>query len=446
MPTPDSTARFPHQLGRRQLIALDGVAALAYIAFLLPLVVAEESGAGRVPLWVRCTLVAAAGVPLAARRVRPRPVFALVLTATLLQVLLGLAMDPFVAAAYALYPLALTTTSQRLIPTPAVAMACATVVLFGMVAGSPQGWQHGVGFLVVGAAVLGAVWTTAFAVRGRRTLARVEAARREEQAVHRERLRIARELHDVVTHTMGLITVKASVANHVLAARPEEAHDALKVIETVSREAMTEMRGILRVLRVPPTDDPNGESNGESSDDPSGDTSGERGGQRGSGRGGERVGERVGERNDERNDEAVDLAPAPGLSDVPALVRRAEHAGVRVELTMSPRCQVPDGVGLAGYRIVQEALTNVMTHAAPTSCTVRIEATASDLRMEIHDEGPPTRGRARPRPRPGGGHGITGMRERAKLYGGTLTAAPHRAGGFQVTAHLPFPPKPSETL
>ncbi|UUU21574.1 sensor histidine kinase [Streptomyces sp. DSM 40750] len=407
----DLPVRFPQRLSRRQLVGLDATAALAYlVVFLLPVVITEESGAARVPLWVRCVLVAGAGIPLAARRLWPRPVFAVVLMATLLQLLLGLAVDPFAAAAYALYPLALTTTSQRLIPTPAVAVACTSVVLLGMVAGSPHGWQNGIGFLVVGTALLGAVWTAGFAVRGRRALARVEAARREEQAVHHERLRIARELHDIVTHSMGLITVKASIANHVLPSRPEEAHDALKVIETISREAMTEMRGILHVLRIPPADEPDAETDAE----------------------------------------PADLDPTPGLADVPALVRRAEHAGVRVDLTMSRGIQVPDGVGLAAYRIVQEALTNVLNHAAPTSCMVRIEATAADLRVEVRDEGPPAPdpGRRTRTGGNGGGHGITGMRERAMMYGGTLTAAPHPDGGFRVTACLPYPPareKPRET-
>ncbi|MEV7889338.1 sensor histidine kinase [Streptomyces sp. NPDC002817] len=401
----DPALRFPQRLSHHQLTGLDAAAALAYLTVLLPPAIVRGGGAAGAPLWVRCALVAAAGIPLVVRRRWPRQVFALVLVATLSQVALGIAVDPFVAAAFALYPLALTTSSQRLVPTPAVAVVCATVVLAGTVAGSPRSWQNGVGFLVVGAAVLGAVWTAGFAVRGRRTLARVEAARREEQAVHHERLRIARELHDVVTHSMGLITVKASIANHLLASRPEEAHDALKVIEAVSREAMTEMRGILHVLRVHPDGEP------------------------------------------------ADLDPTPGLSDLPALLRRAEHADVRVDLAMDPDVQVPDGIGLAGYRIVQEALTNVMTHAAPTRCTVRIGVTASELRLEVRDEGPPTRDRDKERERrrtrtSGGGHGIPGMRERAMMYDGTLTAGPQPDGGFRVTACLPFlpaRPKPPES-
>ncbi|MFF4031476.1 sensor histidine kinase [Streptomyces sviceus] len=397
MSTSDLTVRFPQRLGHRQLVGLDAAASFAYLAFLLPLVIAGADGPARVPLWVRCALVAATGVPLVVRRRWPRQVFVLVLAATLSQVVLGIAVDPFVAAAFALYPLALTTSSQRLVPTPAVAMFCAAVVPAGVVAGSPRSWQNGVGFLVVGTAILGAVWTAGFAVRGRRTLARVEAARREEQAVHRERLRIARELHDVVTHSMGLVTVKASIANHLLASRPEEAHDALKVIETISREAMTEMRGILRVLRVPPDGEPA---------------------------------------------EPADLDPMPGLSDLPALVRRAAHADARIDLVMDPDIRVPDGIGLAGYRIVQEALTNVLAHAAPTRCTVRVETTAADLRLEVRDAGPPARDRDRRRSRTGGGHGIPGMRERAMMYGGSLTAAPHPDGGFQVTACLPFLPAP----
>ncbi|WP_193241448.1 sensor histidine kinase [Streptomyces phaeolivaceus] len=270
----------------------------------------------------------------------------------------------------------------------------------------------------MGIAILGATWTTAFAVRERRALTRAEAVRREERSLHHERLRIARELHDVVTHTMGVITVKASVANHVLASRPEEAHDALRIIETVSREAMTELRGILRVLRVPPP--PDAERDDERDD------------------------ERDSERDSERDDKPADLTPTPGLPDIPTLVHGAQQAGLQVKLTMPKRHvhQPPHGIGLAAYRIVQEALTNVMTHAAPTTCTVRIETTAVGLRLEVRDEGPPAvRDRGRHGSRPAGGHGIPGMRERAKLYGGTLTAAPHPDGGFRVSAHLPYHPQ-----
>ncbi|HWD78289.1 MAG TPA: sensor histidine kinase, partial [Kribbella sp.] len=200
-----------------------------------------------------------------------------------------------------------------------------------------------------------------------------------EQAVAAERLRIARELHDIVAHSMGLIAVKAGVANHVLAVRPEEVSDALTVIESTSREALVELRHMLGLLRT--------------SDEPSSRT------------------------------------PLAGLDALPELVARVESTGVQVELAVDVPEPLPEAVGLTVQRIVQECLTNVTKHARAKHCRVGITAGANVVQVRVNDDGI------------GGelveGHGLIGIRERASMYDGTYRAGPLPGGGFEVVVRLP---------
>ncbi|MFI5916351.1 sensor histidine kinase [Dactylosporangium sp. NPDC051541] len=218
---------------------------------------------------------------------------------------------------------------------------------------------------------------------------RAQAAQRNDQLVQQatveERLRVARELHDVIAHTMTLIVVKASIGNHVAEADPREARDALQVIETAGRAAMLEVRRVLDMLR-----------------------------------------------------EDTPYAPAPGLDDIPALVELASMGGVEVELNMDRPTEpaveeAPESVGLAVYRIVQEAITNVVKHAAPARCQVNIVVRADGVQIEVDDDG------KRPARTSGTktGHGLIGMRERVALHGGTFSAGPRAEGGFSVRALLP---------
>jgi signal transduction histidine kinase len=187
---------------------------------------------------------------------------------------------------------------------------------------------------------------------------------------------------------MSLITAKAAVANYLIDAQPEGVGDALTVIEDTGRHALAEMRRMLGVLR---------------SDTPGADPGGER-------------------------------APAPGLGDLVVLAEHARQAGVAVDLDVPPGNDLPEGVALAAYRIVQEAMTNVMKHAAPTSCRVRVARTGPEVLIEVTDAGG-----HRPAMPPGpGGHGIIGMRERAALFRGEFEAGPGPSGGFRVTARLPL--------
>ncbi|WP_084965498.1 sensor histidine kinase [Thermoactinospora rubra] len=352
---------FTTRLTRSQLIALDCVAAVAF-----SLVLSTSTG-GWAP-------AAALGLPLAVRRVWPRAVFAIVLAAAVPAMALHLVDYAFLAPAYALYVVALSERPRA----PVTSLGIATLALMGLllVSGAPAearpAWLDAVVEGVLGVAALAGAWTVGSAVRERRML----AARETERAVMEERLRIARELHDVVTHSVGLIAVKAGVANHVVDRRPEEAKAALRVIEEVGKEALAEMRRMLGVLRTEPQ-----------------------------------------------------LHPAPGLGRLRELADRARLAGVDVSLDVRVDRPLPGGVELAAYRIVQEAITNVVRHAAPASCTVVVEA-GDELSIEVTDDGPG--GTAEP------GHGLLGMRERVMMYGGAFTAGPLPGRGFAVRARLPL--------
>jgi signal transduction histidine kinase len=217
---------------------------------------------------------------------------------------------------------------------------------------------------------------------------RLESA---QHAVDEERTRIARELHDVVAHSMSVIAVQSGVAAHVIDAKPDEAKRLLETISSTSRDALTEMRRLLGVLR----------------------SEGDGGGS--------------------------ELEPAPGCDAIGALAARVREAGIPVDVVVEGEatCQaVPAGVDLSAYRIVQEALTNVLKHAGSASATVTLRYEPDAVHIEVVDDG---RGAA-VLDRTGAGHGLVGMRERAALYDGTLAAGPRPGGGFRVAATLRFAP------
>jgi signal transduction histidine kinase len=228
-------------------------------------------------------------------------------------------------------------------------------------------------------------------------LARLTERLREEQrerarrAVAEERVRIARELHDVVAHHMSVISVQSGLARYVFGSEPDTARGALDTIAATSHEALQEMRRLLAVLRLGPED------------------------------------------ADERQPE-TSFAPAPGLDRLDELLDRVRTAGVPVEFrtTGTPGTLTP-AEELCVFRIVQEALTNVIKHAQPARASVTMEFEAHLLKVTVTDDGRP-----RPsHPDTAPGHGLIGMRERARIYGGTLTAGPRPTGGFQVTLTLP---------
>jgi len=214
----------------------------------------------------------------------------------------------------------------------------------------------------------------------------VERARR---AVLEERTRIARELHDVVAHHMSLIAVRAETAPYRLSDLPPSARAEFSSLSEVAREALTDMRRLLGVLR---------------------------------------------------DDQPASLAPQPRLADLPALVDAARQAGVSVELSVPPALDhVPSGVGVCAYRIVQESLSNASQHAPGAAVTVSVSHDSGAVLLQVaNGPGEPCGPAGPPRDERRPGHGLTGMRERVALLGGSLSAGPAPEGGFVVSAVLPL--------
>jgi signal transduction histidine kinase len=224
----------------------------------------------------------------------------------------------------------------------------------------------------------------------RQAQARTELVRAQAtaQSAMAERLRIARELHDIVAHSIGIIAIQAGSGRSVFNASPAEARDALAAIETTSRETLSGLRRMMTGLR---RDEP------------------------GSGPG------------------QAPLGPAPGLADIERLAAMTLDAGVQAEVEwLGSREPLPADIDLSAFRIIQEAVTNVVRHAGTDRCLVWIDQQDGYLSIEVTDSG---RGGSTT----GTGYGITGMRERAALLGGDFFAGPRPGGGFRVAARLPVP-------
>jgi signal transduction histidine kinase len=344
------------------------------------------------PAWLLWLIVAGVGLPIALRRRWPLPVMGVVLAALTAASVLDLTREPYAAAGLAAYPVGLAEPARRSVTALAVALPMAAGgVYLGEAVITPAGDRQGAaGLAALVLVVIGGSWTAGFVVRSRRAEAERQEQRRAERVRNEERLRIARELHDIVSHNLSLIAVKAGVAAHVAQADPQEARTALKVIEETSRAALTEMRRTLGVLRT----------------------------------------------------EGAPLRPAQGLGGLGRLAEDARRAGVDVVLTVDGADSLAEGTQLTVYRIVQEGLTNVIKHAAPTRCLVTVEvAVAADggeaVRISMVDDGPPDGARSPARELPGG-HGLMGMRERALMYGGIFEAGPRAEGGFAVSVRLPI--------
>ena len=225
------------------------------------------------------------------------------------------------------------------------------------------------------------------------------------RAVEAERARIASELHDVVTHNVSVMVVQAGAARRVLGSSPGQApgvDGALLAVEASGRTAMGELRHLLGLLA------PSGEARGA--------------------------------------DDAV-LVPQPDLGQVRSLVERVRAAGLPVELVITGARALPPGVDLAAYRVVQEALTNVIKHANQARSVVRIEYGPSELLIDVADDGRPSSaaapgatGPGRSQPPGAGGRGLIGLRERIAIYGGDLDAGPRPGGGWRVRARIPIDP------
>jgi signal transduction histidine kinase len=284
------------------------------------------------------------------------------------------------------------------------------------------------GFVVV------ILWMVGYGARQRRAYATQLQDQAASVAVTEERLRIARELHDVVAHSRTVIAVQAGYGRHVIDGQPARAAEALGAIQATSREALSEMRHMLGVLRQSDAEPSRIKTEIEFNGDhltsrPAGAASGNGvegadGGRAANGRPVKAAAARAG---------TAPLAPAPGLADLGRLAARVGDAGVRVQVEVAGEpAELPPGVDLAAFRIVQEALTNVVKHAGVPDCRVTVRYGEGELFIEVTDDGrgggvPAAVGGGQlPAAADSGGHGLIGMRERVSLYGGELTGAGRR--------------------
>jgi signal transduction histidine kinase len=405
------------RLSVRQWTALDMAVAALLAAAGIGGTLAGLDGAGRQSTAenvVRVGLVVAACVALPARRRFPRAVLAIIGASMVGLILVGSRGPSVLLAVLAMYTVASVSP-------PKASLWAAAVVTVGVLIASVAG--AGAPSLVAPPLIL-VGWLAGENTRTRRayiaglTEWAAERDRQREERSRRsvadERLRIARELHDVVAHTMSVVAVRSSVARVVVDSQPEEARRALEIIEVVSRRAMHEMRLLVGVLRD--------------------------------------------------GDATNDLAPAPGLAELSQLVTEVAAAGVAVEVHVDGQLRpLPAGVDVSAFRIVQEALTNVVRHARPAQARLDLRYRSDEIEIEVTDNGggrrtvahppypsltgavpsarphgdsnggPPARA---PSPSMGSGHGLVGMRERVALFGGTFSSGP-MATGYRVTAVLP---------
>jgi signal transduction histidine kinase len=376
---------------------VDGALAVLFVVVGL----ASTSGRGNVPRSVYeprdalgVLLVLAASVPFVFLRRAPLVVLLVAATAVVAIMMLGHneGLTPFFLWV-AVVTLAMTSPPRQTLIGAIAVFAAMLVLLFD------EGYGFDLESFVINAALFAAMFMFGITLRTRKArisaleqrAAAVEREKQEEarRAVADERLHIARELHDVVAHSMGVIAVQASVGEHVIDTNPAEAKRALAAITGVSRSTLAEIRRMLGVLR---------------------------------------------EADDEEGGSPA-YAPAPGLSELDRLVGELGGAGVAVAVAYDgDRVELPRGLDLTAYRIVQEALTNVLKHAGPASATVLVRYEPGALALEVVDDGRGVNGRTNAR----SGHGLLGMRERVAVYGGSFEAGPKTGGGFRVAARLPY--------
>jgi signal transduction histidine kinase len=351
------------------------------------------------PHYAIVPLAAAQGLLLLARRRAPMAVLAATTVLGVFMIATGYpAGSKTFAVCFAAYAVGAQRTAgdepeltETLRGAAAAVVAAAALVAAGFTPSSrnPGAWNS----VPVGV-VVAASWVLGYAIQTRRAYiaelkdraARLEAQEGEsaERAVADERLRIARELHDVIGHSISLITIQSEAAARVARTDPDAVPGYLATISDAGRTALTEMRHVLAVLRP---------------------------------------------------DALAELRPQPGLDALPELVARLEAGGLRIRLDVEPM-DLPPGFALAVFRIVQESLTNVLKHAganATASVTVA-RAERSSMRVSVHDDGAGPTG-----PAASTAHGIVGMRERVAVYGGSLRTGARPGGGFEVEALIPLP-------
>ncbi|MEV6658606.1 sensor histidine kinase [Nocardia fluminea] len=366
-------------------------------------------------------LLLAGPVALGFRRVRPEPVLAVALLAAITYVLRDYGYGPiFLSLVIAFLSAAVTGSRWRTYPVVAIGYLTMVWPLPALLGRDTDAWQV-FGLL----AWMGVLVAIAEGVRQRRAVVlartqRAEAAQRDEQAqqaraASEERLAIARELHDVLAHSLSLINVQSSVALELFDRKPQQAAAALATIKTTSKEALTEVHTLLHAIRSGTTVVPEyPEHTGVAEDSPP----------------------------PPPPPRPAPRAPAPTLEDLDALLERTRATGLDVDTKIigTPK-KLPSVIDVAAARIVQESLTNVVRHAPGATALITLRYTPESVDITV-DNTRPTGTVVRSGI---GGNGIIGMRERAHALGGALTAGPRPSGGFRVAARLPARPASSAT-
>jgi signal transduction histidine kinase len=379
--------------------AVDVVVALGLAAIMLVELWTLRDEASASDMWLTVGFALVQTLPLALRRRYPFTVFAVAGIASMLYDLLNIQPDPdtdLFASLLSIYSVSAYASRRRALAAAAILVAVLVVLNV-----PPITDEEDFASLLTQVALIGGAWVVGQNTRYRRREAELLAERaeriererleRERLAVLEERDRLAREIHDVIAHSVSVIAVQAGAARSIAEQRPDRAREALASIEHVSRETMVELRRALGAMRA--------------------------------------------------RDETAALAPAPGLDGLDALARTVRDAGVDVRVVREgDPVDVPASVDLSAYRVVQEALTNTVKHAAPTAAEVLVRTEPGSLEIRVTDDGP----RGTPRPRddgdaavPGRGHGLVGMRERVAMFGGTFEAGSDGAG-FSVRARFPL--------
>jgi len=339
---------------------------------------------------LNCAVAVALGILLVFRRRIPLLFLALMLASALAEPLVGESGNGEFFGLFvlvAVYTAAAHTKSRRMWLAGAM-----TAVTAGVVAvNDPESLN--VGGAIFFGLLFGVPWTVGRMVHHRRQREialeeRADALEREQEqraraAVAEERQRIARELHDVVAHAISVIVVQARGGRRLLDSEPAEARGAFDTIEVTGQQALGEMRRLLGLLR--------------------------------------------------ESEEQLDLAPQPTLARLDELVKQLRDSGLPVELAIEGEpTELPPGIDLSAYRIVQEALTNALRHAGPATARVTLRYAEDSLELEIADDGS---GSAAGN---GGGHGLVGIKERVAMLGGEVEAGARPAGGYTVRARLPY--------
>jgi signal transduction histidine kinase len=345
------------------------------------------------PLWFDLLAILAILTPLFARRRFPFGAPAAVGVAVVLTSFVDERLVPFdfiifLASCAAVFLIGLIRERAQAVAGLVLAWGVVAVVAYRDPLGNLDGF-------IAPSVIFGIIWTIAFALgrkfeeadeaRERAARAEREREQRARSAVTEERARIARELHDVVGHSVSVMTVQASAVRRLLRPEQQREREALLIVEQTGREALAEMRRMVGVLRRP--------------------------------------------------EEAPALAPQPSLEHLGKLVEQAREAGLPVDLRVEGEpLPLPAGLDLTAYRLVQEGLTNALKHARAERAQVLVRYSDGDIEVTISDDG---RGAGSG---DGSGHGLVGMRERVAVYGGELEAGPRPEGGYRLRARLPLAP------